>query len=999
MTKSSPGTAGQEAARALSIVPDLLRLRALEAPAVLACTVDGGGALTVMEWEERSSALARGLRRRGVVPGDRVALRFDRSAWIDLAVSYFGVLKAGGVAVPLADSLAPAELEDLLARCAPVGVIGAGHLLPEDRRDGRWMARPAAVAAGQSGAPLVAPVGPRDPADILYTSGTTGAPLGVVSTHEQLLALHAAPQALPALRMPDGGQVTVLHAMPVGTTAMMQLLLVPLVIGWRVLAMPAFDPARFWALIESHRLSVAVIVPSMAPGLLDPAAHRGRDLSSLRILASGSAVMPAATLERLQRLLPDALLMNAYGLTETGGAGTAMIYYAGRPGSVGTPRQDSVGVAVRGPDGMELPAGEVGEIALRLEGAGTRTYFGDPVATARIFQGGWVRTGDLGYLDADGYLYVVDRLKDIVVSGGIKVSTLEVEAAIAQHPAVRDVAVVGEPHPVLGEGLAAVVVLRDEVSGADLRRFLSERLSPNKLPWRIVFVDELPRGPAGKVKKGVVRDLLAAPAPVLPRRPPATATEARLLETWRGLFGREDIGVDDDFFSLGGHSLLAMRLLATIKTTFGVELDAASLLERPTVEELARAVDKAAGAPGGVPARRPPRSHGRRAAAIALYDPADPLFRADPYPVYQRLRELEPLHRSHAGFWALSRYADVVSALGDDRFALAAPERAAGDGRDPAREAAAAMWAVLSDPAAHRRFSSAIAGYFTPDTVAALCSHVATVAGDTVRALAGHEVVDLVADYAKPLAARMLADVLGTPPERRAACREWLETTGAALEAALDGRDVSASSYLRDCAAERRRRPGGDLVSWLAVGQFADRPLSDPEVIAYAGLLAGSAYDTMWGLVSNSVLSLLRHPDQLALVREDPSLVTSAIEELARHDAPSQVQRRWLLQDLQIEDLRVSGGSPVVLLLGAANRDPDRFREPDRLDFTRADPGSASFAPGADPCLGGALARLGAEAGLLVLLDHVPRLGPVVGALRWQSNPTRRELAALPVRI
>ena len=993
MTQSNPGGAGLESA-APSIVPDLLRLRALEAPAGLACTVDGGGVLTLLEWEERSNALARGLQRRGVVRGDRVALRFDMSAWIELAVSYFGVLKAGGVAVPLADSLAPAELEDLLARCAPVGVLGASHLLPEDRRDGRWTARPDAVAAGQSGGPVVAPVGLRDPADILYTSGTTGAPLGVVSTHEQLLALHAAPQALPALRMPDGGQVTVVHAMPVGTTAMMQLLLVPLVIGWRVLTMAAFDPSHFWALVESHRPAVAVIVPSMAPGLLDVAAHGGRDLSSLRILASGSAAMPAATLEQLQQLLPDALLLNAYGLTETGGAGTAMIYDPRRPTSVGTPRQDSVRVAVRGREGGELPPGEVGEIVLRLDGTGARWYFGDPVATASVFQEGWVRTGDLGYLDADGYLYVVNRVKDIVVSGGIKVSTLEVEAAIAQHPAVRDVAVVGEPHPVLGEALAAVVVLRDDVSGADLRRFLSERLSGSRLPGRIVFVDQLPRGPAGKLRKGAVRDLLAAPAPAVRRRPPATATEARLLETWRELFGRGDIGVDDDFFSLGGHSLLAMRLLATIKTTFGVELDAASVLERPTVAALARAVDEAAGAPGAAPKPRPPSDRGRGAAAFALYDPADPLFLADPYPVYERLRELEPVHRSPSGFWALSRYADVVSALGDDRFAAAAPERAPGDASAPAT-----MWAVVSDSAAHRRFTGAIAGYFTPDTVAALCSHVATVAADTLTALTGREVVDVVADYAKPVAARMLADVLGSSPEQCAACREWLESAGALLEAALDGRHVPASSCLRDGAVERRRRPGGDLLSWLIAGRFDDRPLSDEEVIAYVGLFAGSAYDTTWGLVSNGVLSLLRHPDQLTLLREDPSLVTGAIEELARYDAPAQAERRWLRQDVEIEDQRLPSRSRVVLLLGAANRDADRFREPDRLDFARPDPGSASFAPGSDSCLGGALARLGAEVSMLVLLDRVASLGPVVGRLSWRPSRSRRELAALPVRI
>jgi hypothetical protein len=258
------------------------------------------------------------------------------------------------------------------------------------------------------------------------------------------------------------------------------------------------------------------------------------------LIASSSAPLPPAVAQRLSLAYPDATIVNSYTSTEAAPAFTTMIYDPARPGSVGRPR-DTVRVD------------EDGEIWLRSP-VTTRSYYHDPVATSATFRDGWVRMGDRGYLDADGYLYLSDRDADVVKAGGHKVSTQRVEAALHEHPSVVEAAVLGLPHPVMGHVLAAAVALREPVQ---LRPFLAQRLAPHEIPSRILMLESLPRNESGKVLKRALRPMFEAGVAHVP---PATLSEVELAGLWKRVLNLREVGAGDDFFALGGDSLSATRL-------------------------------------------------------------------------------------------------------------------------------------------------------------------------------------------------------------------------------------------------------------------------------------------------------------------------------------------------------------------------------------------------------------------------------------------------------
>jgi acyl carrier protein len=237
----------------------------------------------------------------------------------------------------------------------------------------------------------------------------------------------------------------------------------------------------------------------------------------------------------------------------------------------------------------------------RRRGTPSRWYYRDPDATARVFVDGWVRTGDIGCLDADGYLHLTDRSHDLIISGGTNVSSVEVEHALYEHPAVVEAAVFGVPHPVLGEDVAAVVVVRAPTPERELQDVVRARLAEHKVPHRLLLVDRLPRNASGKVVKAVLRERLAAVRGAVPgsdaadigddiRDDIADDTEAVVASVWAAVLGLPRVGPHDDFFSLGGHSLAAAQIAARLQDAFGVELPVAAVFESPTVAELARAV-------------------------------------------------------------------------------------------------------------------------------------------------------------------------------------------------------------------------------------------------------------------------------------------------------------------------------------------------------------------------------------------------------------------------
>ncbi|HEX3394715.1 MAG TPA: non-ribosomal peptide synthetase [Acidimicrobiales bacterium] len=609
---SSPGLSGTLA--------DLLRQRAGDDPTAVAMLVDGasrlvdgagrlvhgGDELTYDGWDRRSNAVARGLVDRGVEHSDRVLLLFDNARWTDYAVSYLAVHKAGATAVPVGTRFAGPELAGVVRHSGASAIVCPPDLAPGDLGlgvDMPWVSSPAALAEGHEDAFVQVPVGPDDLADILYSSGTTGAPKGVAVSHASI-AFHDPPPD----EEPDGGRATLVHAFPVGTNAAQEVLRVPLRRPDRtVVVMAVFDPERFCALVAEHGVRRIQLVPAMAQLIVASGAAGRHDLSSVERVVLSSAPLPPGLVPLVAQAFPNAAVWNTYALTEGGTARTLLVDAMARPGSVGL----GVGgteVRVVDEQGADRPAGETGEVWLRRPGAPRRHYYRDPDATAATFVGDWLRTGDLGYLDADGYLYLVDRKKDVIVTGGLNVTSLEVEDVLRQHPAVDDVAVFGVAHAVLGQDVGAAVVLRSEVSPRALMAFARQHLAEYKTPHHIFVVDALPLTASGKVLKRELRDRFGegSPAgtggegdhdgdgPVGARTP----TEGAIVAIFEEVLDRRPIGVDDDFFDYGGHSLAAAQIVARVNQTFAIELPVTAVFDAATVAELAAMVE-AALAPAG----------------------------------------------------------------------------------------------------------------------------------------------------------------------------------------------------------------------------------------------------------------------------------------------------------------------------------------------------------------------------------------------------------------
>ena len=493
----------------MPLVPDQLRQLAGKVPDEVAFSLARAGRvddLTFREWDVEASRFGRGLIERGVGKGDRVAIITAQDDAHRFVVAYAGVHKAGAVAVPVNVRLSPGEVAGILNHAEPTAIVasnGLRHLV----RDERAPQVKVLVATGDSDGDAVAwsdvPAGdetdlqvPTDEdelAEILYTSGTTGAPKGVAIKHcNSSLMLLTDP--------PWSGQVF-LHASPLSTFAGLAFVYQPMRMGMRAMYMAKFDPARWVELVETYKPMMCFLVPAMVELLLSYDGLQSADLSSVHMFSVGSAPVAPAALERLQALVPNAAVSNSYSMTE---AGTAyFIVPKGellkRPGSVGMPVPPAE-VRIVDEDGKAVASGDVGEVEIKPAGK-PREYYKDPAATAALFRGEWLRTGDLGRFDEDGYLYIVGREKDVIIRGGFNVYASDVEHALYEHPAVREAAVVGVPHAVLGEDIAAVVVVSDEVSAEALIAHCKERLADYKVPRRVEFVAELPRNATGKVLK------------------------------------------------------------------------------------------------------------------------------------------------------------------------------------------------------------------------------------------------------------------------------------------------------------------------------------------------------------------------------------------------------------------------------------------------------------------------------------------------------------------
>jgi len=361
---------------------------------------------------------------------------------------------------------------------------------------------------------------PEDDATIFYTSGTTGFPKGALGTHRNIcgnlfsLVFCNARAALRKTSAPTdadaapSGQNTYLLSVPFfHATGCHSILVANLAFGGKIVIMHKWDPDRALELIERERVTTFGGVPSMVWQVLEHPEFDKRDTSSVRSIGYGGAPAPPELVKRIEAMFPGRSPSNGYGLTETSSVTTmnAGDDYKAKPKSVGVP-VPVCDVQVVDEDGNPVPTGEVGELWIKGPNV-VKGYWNKPEATEAAFGGGWFRSGDGAMLDEEGFVYIVDRIKDMVIRGGENVYCAEVEAAIFEHPEVSDAAVIGVPHQVLGEEVGAVVVRTpgSTLTAADLQRHVRERLAAFKVPAHVFFRDEpLPRNPAGKVLK---RDL------------------------------------------------------------------------------------------------------------------------------------------------------------------------------------------------------------------------------------------------------------------------------------------------------------------------------------------------------------------------------------------------------------------------------------------------------------------------------------------------------------
>ncbi|NHC44230.1 cytochrome P450 [Motilibacter aurantiacus] len=377
------------------------------------------------------------------------------------------------------------------------------------------------------------------------------------------------------------------------------------------------------------------------------------------------------------------------------------------------------------------------------------------------------------------------------------------------------------------------------------------------------------------------------------------------------------------------------------------------------------------------------------------FDPASPAFVSDPYPVYGELRKLGPVSWSpRTGQYVVARAADVDAVLRDRRFGRSylqvATHAEMGRPEDPLH--LAPFWDVVrngmldTEPPDHTRLRRLVAKAFTPRRVEGMRASIDRIAtglvDDLLAAGADGSPVDLKPLVAEPLPVDVIADLLGVPQADRHLLRPWSQDMCRMYElrptADDEARAVSAAeefaAYLRALAAERRARPQDDLVTALTEVVDEGERLTEDELVGTCVLLLNAGHEATVGVTVNGVATLLRHPDQLERLRADLSLVPTAVEEVMRYDTPLQLFSRWALEDADVGGVPVARGSQVALLFGSANRDPERFEDPDRLDVGRSSNPHISFGAGIHFCLGAPLARLELQTVFAELVRRVPRL-------------------------
>ena len=491
--------------------------------------IAGDERLTFSRIDRISEELARALAARGIGKGDRVGIAMRNCpAWI---VSYMAILKAGGVACLLNGWWQSHEMKHALDLVSPkltiadapralrmAEVCGGCEVVTLDIDKPIAEALAPLMPGGEDGAALP-DVAPEDLATILFTSGSTGEAKGAYSTHRAVTtATYSFATGLMVLlgllteenRAPGSAARTLVNVPLFHVTGEVPVMINSFVIGRCMVIMPKWDPVEAMRLIEREKISYFVGVPTMSLELMTHPDRDKFDLSSLTDIAAGGAPRPVSHVERLQDAFPNAQPALGYGLTETNAVGCNNFWtnYADKPASTGRPAKPYVELVILGANDAHLPTGERGEIAIRTA-ANIEGYWGNDAATAAAFTAdGFLKTGDIGYLDEDNYLFIVDRKKDIILRGGENISAAEVEAAIYSCSDVAEACVFGMPDDRLGEVPVAVIYPEpgSSLDDAALRAFLESRISAFKIPAALRFSDEpLPKLGTGKIDRVAIR--------------------------------------------------------------------------------------------------------------------------------------------------------------------------------------------------------------------------------------------------------------------------------------------------------------------------------------------------------------------------------------------------------------------------------------------------------------------------------------------------------------
>ena len=504
-------------------IQSLLERHARERPDACALACCSAGDWVDVSWgrlAEDSRCAAAGLRAVGVEPGDHVALLLDNRNAYECFVATLGMMRRGAVLVPLNTRSTTTELGHALkvADCRwLISSVEAIERVEAARVEVPSLRTVIGVGGTQTGwadwgevlghtpdATAEAAVGPDTLSGILFTSGTTAGPKGAMHTHRTAVATGAVFTDILSL----GPGEVLHHAVPFFTSSGAQALtMMTLWSGCTMVVEPLFDQARMVQRMAEKGTTVGMAVPSQFLFMLDALRERRAELERIRLWVYGSAPMPGEVARTLSEIFPKAGQRQLYGMTETGPIGTTLApeFALLKPSSCGQPMPlcetmvvDEAGRAVA-PD-------EIGEICIRGP-ANMLGYYKSPEITAAVLKEGWMHTGDIGRKDADGFLYYLDRLKDVINRGGLKISSMEVEDTLYRHPAVLEVAVVAAPHPQLGEDIRAFIVLRPgmQVRAEELRAHCTPFLSTYKIPRDIRFIEALPRNSMGKVQKTQLR--------------------------------------------------------------------------------------------------------------------------------------------------------------------------------------------------------------------------------------------------------------------------------------------------------------------------------------------------------------------------------------------------------------------------------------------------------------------------------------------------------------